>query len=162
MTREELTLRLDYDPDTGIFTQRTLAPQVNNTKVGGVAGCLNPKGYRTIKVAGKGYRAHRLAWLWSTGSFPPSDMVIDHINGDRDDNRLCNLRLATHAENRLNSKPRKGVKGVHWAEDRKKWRVIVNIGGKNRYFGQYEDFELAELVAREVREKYHGEFVRHV
>jgi hypothetical protein len=94
-------------------------------------------------------------------------MMVDHINMDRSDNRIENLRLATRSQNMMNmpahADSKSGVKGVSWREDTKKWAVRVTIGGGvYKSFGCYDDLELAELVAQEAREKYHGEFARHV
>jgi len=89
---------------------------------------------------------------------------IDHINGNRNDNRIANLRLVTSSQNsfnmRLSIRNTSGIKGVHWDDVRKKWEISIKAGAK-RYRKRFADKELAELVAIELRDKYHKEFARH-
>ncbi len=88
ITQAELVENLSYDPDSGVFRRK-----ISNTravKAGDIAGSQNGKGYLTMMVCGRVYKAHRLAFLYMTGSFPPEE--VDHINGIRDDNRWACLR----------------------------------------------------------------------
>ena len=94
LTDTELKFILHYDPDTGVFKWTENAPKHVRGKV---AGTLNRSGYRMIGINKKVYLAHRLVWLYETGHFPKKH--IDHINNDKDDNRLVNLREVTHQEN---------------------------------------------------------------
>ncbi|MCK9994454.1 MAG: hypothetical protein Dbin4_02974, partial [Alphaproteobacteria bacterium] len=98
LTQSRLKELLHYDPDTGVFTRRVQTS--SNARVGDVAGCLHPEGYRHIQIDGKRYAAHRLAWLYMTGEWPTNQ--LDHLNGVRDDNRWGNLREATHGQNQQN------------------------------------------------------------
>lgn len=87
-----------YDPETGLFTRRvTVAP---NARAGALAGRKNSAGHLQLRVHAKLYTAHRLAWLWMTGSWP--SLEIDHINQDKADNRWSNLREATRSQNLIN------------------------------------------------------------
>ena len=100
ITQAELVENLSYDPDSGVFRRK-----ISNTravKAGDIAGSQNGKGYLTMMVCGRVYKAHRLAFLYMTGSFPPEE--VDHINGIRDDNRWANLRAVSHVENSKNQK----------------------------------------------------------
>jgi hypothetical protein len=95
LTQERLKELLHYDPETGIFTN--LTQRGGHAKKGAVAGTKNSIGYVCIRIDYDQYRAHRLAWLYVYGEFP--EKFIDHMNEIRDDNRIINLRLATHQEN---------------------------------------------------------------
>lgn len=145
--------KLHYNPDTGEFRW---------VHSGRIAGTVNTQGYRYIQLNKKLYRAHRLAFEFMNKAIPEQ---VDHINGNRDDNRWSNLRPASAAENQRNTKLRKdnksGVKGVFWRKDRNTYQVRMRINNIYKSFGCYKDLELAELVATEARNKYHGEFARH-
>jgi hypothetical protein len=118
--------------------------------------------YVNIAINKIRYQAHRIIFLMHYGYFPK---VIDHINGQTQDNRIENLRAATHAENIRNSKIPKnntsGLKNVVWHKQRQKWGVRIIVNKKSKSFGLYDDIELADLVAREARNKYFGSFARH-
>jgi len=129
---------------------------------GSLAGRLSQKGYIQIGVDGKMYSAHRLIFLLQHGYLPK---VIDHINGNKADNRIENLREASLSENQMNRKFGKnssGVKGVVWHKSNKKWMAQLAIDGVNKYFGSFDDLELAELVVIEARNKYHGAYARNI
>lgn len=114
LTADELRRRLFYDPQTGIFYW--LLPNSNKLKVGDIAGSLS-HGYLNIRINNRLYRGHRLAWLYVYGIWPQSD--LDHKNLNRADNRIENLRIATSAQNIINSPARNksGLKGVWKLKD---------------------------------------------
>lgn len=89
---------------------------------------------------------------------------VDHIDGDRTNNRIENLRSVTHAQNSLNRKTptnnKSGFKNVYWDKMFKKWVVNLNVNKKKIIIGKFDDLELAGLVAEEARDKYHGEYAR--
>lgn len=160
VTQEFLKSVLNYDKDTGIFTWA-----VNKSKrcnIGDVAGHKD-NGYIRIEINNKAYRAHRLAWLYVYGEMPK--LHIDHINSNRSDNRVSNLREATYQENSKNySTPKtntSGVKNVSWYKKLNKWVVSLGVNGKKKTIGYFDDIEFAELVAIEARNKYHMEFANH-
>lgn len=106
--------------------------------------------------------AHRLVYLMHHGYLP---VEIDHIDGNKANNRIENLRSCTRVQN-LHNTPKQvnntsGIKNVSWCDRNNKWRVTMQVGAKQKYFGLFEDLELAALMASEVRDKYHGEFARH-
>jgi len=133
LTQDNLKKLLHYSPDTGVFTW--LVSSARRIKIGYIAGCIDPQGYRVISVNKRLYQAHRLAFLYMTGGFPEND--TDHINGFCGDNRWCNLRSVTNAENRRNQRtPRNntsGIMGVSRSRLMESWRVDVKDSGKQLY-----------------------------
>jgi hypothetical protein len=134
----------------------------NRVKIGQIAGTLLYQNYIQIRISRKKYQAHRLIFLMHYGYLP---VQIDHKNNNKADNRIENLRAATNCKNQYNVKIIKtntsGCKNVTWSKKRKKWYVQLSIDNKRKYFGSFENLELAELVAIEARNKYHGDFARH-
>jgi hypothetical protein len=157
LTQSELKKLLDYNPDTGIFTWTNPKKKTN---IGKIAGCFDSAGYVIIRINKKSYKAHRLAWLYNYGKFPNS--LLDHINGIKNDNKLCNLRECTNIENQFNTKLNirniSGAKGVSWNNQLKKWKVCLNINKQQKHFGYFENLELASLVATEAKIKFHKQF----
>ena len=88
---------------------------------------------------------------------------IDHIDGDKQNNRIENLRAATRAQNQLNAKLRKDsvTKLKNVTKHRNKWQVRMRIDGVLTHIGTFADLELAKFVASEYRDKFHGEFANH-
>lgn len=160
ITKEQIKEYLHYDPGTGEFTWVNL-PARSRKAVGEVAGC-DMRGYVGIWLYGKLWKAHRLAWVYMTGEYPQG--YIDHINGIPNDNRFENLREATNLENQRNSKMNasntSGTRGLVWHKRDKNWQVSLRVDGRQKFIGTFKDKELAELVAEEAREKYHGDFYR--
>lgn len=153
---------LRYDAETGVFTWA--ASPRPNVKAGAVAGMVNSQGYRVIKVQGSGFMAHRLAWFFATGAWPSDE--IDHINGDRDDNRVANLREATRADNNRNVAMRRdnssGRKGVTWHKRQRRWYAQIQLAGKKTYLGSYKNIEDAAAAYRAAELRMFGEFARAV
>lgn len=160
LTQQRLKEVLDYDPETGIFIWK------GNTSVrdivGSVAGAPNKAGYWRIGIDAHRYRAHRLAFLWVEGYFPDAD--VDHINGDRSDNRWQNLRPASRATNMRNARRyrnnKSGFTGIAWQEKTQKWRAEIKANGKQRYLGVYDKFWQA-LATRKIAERRHGFHINH-
>ena len=154
ITHYYLLSKYSYDETTGVFTNIK-----SNNKVG---YCEN--GYTKIDIEGKAYYAHRLAWLYMYGEMPK--LHLDHINCDKSDNRICNLREATRFENLRNTgkniKNTSGAKNVYLHKSTGKWQVKIAFDGKSKHLGLFDDFELADLVAVEARSKYHGQFARSI
>lgn len=153
---EDLRERLNYDPDTGVFTWKVSMKRL----IGKRAGTLQ-HGYLVITVSINGvrqsYLAHRIAWLYVHGEWPLKQ--IDHINGCRDDNRIANLREATAAQNIINSqRKRSGLRGVQ-----KRWGgylAYIQHSGRQCYLGSFPTAEEAHAAYRDAARKLHGEFAR--
>lgn len=123
---------------------------------------LNCNGYPNGKIFGRSYLAHRVIWKMTYGQIP--DGQIDHVNGDKTDNRLCNLRIATAAQNQHNRPAyrtnQSGRKGVSWHKRIGKWQARICLGGKLRSLGYFSSLdEAAEAYDRAALE-LHGEFAR--
>ncbi len=158
ITQSELKDILHYDQDTGVFTW--INPK-RKLVINCVAGTTF-EGYIIIKINNKQYRAHRLAWLYVYGKFPSN--LIDHINGIRNDNRLCNLRECTNQQNLFNRKNESnntsGFKGVYWETARQIWKVCIVVNNKHIYLGRFKEKQEAINSYLTSAKKYHGEFYR--
>jgi hypothetical protein len=121
-----------------------------------------PSGYVSIEIDGKPHQAHRLIWAYHYG---PANMFIDHIDGDRANNKVENLRLCTRTQNAHNRKRCKrntsGIKGIRIRSDNEKYEARITLNNKRIVLGSFDDIELAELVMYMAREKYHGAFANH-
>lgn len=146
---------LRYYPTSGRFVwrRRTLRhykgdePKLAawNTRWSGIeAGTIRPDGYIIIAVENTLYRAHRLAWFYVYGRWPKE---IDHINRNKSDNRLMNLRVVTRSRNNLNSGLRKdnksGIKGVCYHRARSKWMARLNVDGEAYFLGYFDNLDSA-------------------
>ena len=154
---EELLQVLKYDPLTGEFTWKLTLN--NGVKEGDKAGHKSAAGYITVRYKYRSYYAHRLAWLYMYGEWPT--LHVDHINQNKLDNRISNLRLATHSQNMRNTPKRScnssGIKGVHWRKDIGKWGANIRVSGQLRHLGFFASKEEAATVRAKAAKKYHGE-----
>lgn len=136
---EFLKTHIAYDPLTGVFVW--IAPRSTRLKPGDVAGRVSNRGYRHIMLNNRRYAAHHLAWLWVYGVLPSRE--IDHINGNRDDNRVINLREATRSENQQNVGKRSdnssGFTGVSWNAKTKSWKAQIAVNKKKIHIGLFSD-----------------------
>lgn len=145
----------------GIIRRDVKAKRFNTRFAGRPATVLHSNGYLNIMVIGQGFiRAHRVAWAMANGVWPEHD--VDHINGDRTDNRLCNLRLATRSENLRNKrrfpKNRSGYVGVSFCETRKKWNARIGINGVYKNLGYFETKESAAAARAKAERVYWGDY----
>lgn len=161
----DLRRQLSYDPDTGIFRHRTRADRDHSWNMrfaNEVAGALQANGYRYIIMGPKHHLAHRLAWLYMTGDMPSGH--IDHINGDRTDNRWTNLRPATASQNASNTGVRannkSGVKGVCWVASKGLWRATIMVARKDHFLGYYKTLQEAASARAIANTEHHGEYAR--
>lgn len=171
-TPEELRKLLRYEPETGklfwlprpedMFATHLAFVMWNKRFPGKEALTAVSHGYKNGRVNYGFYMAHRVIWAMEMGEWPRNE--IDHINGNRMDNRIVNLRAATHSENQMNRGPQKnsnsGVKGVFYHSLSRKWQAQIKINGVQQHIGLFETIEGAAEAYRTAAEKLHGEFAR--
>ena len=146
---KDLRERLHYDPDTGIFTW--LVRKTTKVQIGDRAGSLSAQGYRQIMIDGVNYLEHRLAWFMSKGYWP---VEVDHINRDKTDNRLINLRECTRTENALN----RPSTGVYQDKRTGRWIAQITISGKGKHLGSFSTKEKAAEARAQAASKEYKEF----
>lgn len=154
LTQTYLKSILDYDQDTGIFKWKTTRGSI---KCGSIAGSdKNNTGYNHIQIDKKMYKAHRLAWLYVYGSFP--DDQIDHIDGNRINNAILNLRNVDYKENFKNKRIYKsnisGCSGVCFDKLKNKWAAIIKIDGKQKHLGYFVSLDEAIKVRTDASALY--------
>ena len=150
ITQQRLKSVLNYDPDSGLFTW---AISVGSVKSGDTAGSKHSNGYANIKIDRNTYFAHRLAWLYVNGSFPSN--FIDHINGDKTDNRIANLCQCTASENLQNQGMFRSTEsrliGVHRDKSGTRWCAQIRAHNKKYHLGTFttpEEASNAYLMAK--------------
>jgi len=131
-------------------------------KSGKLSGTIKLNGYRSIQIQYKQYLEHRLIYLLFHGELP---IFIDHIDNNRQNNRIENLRSTSRSENAYNSKiqsrNKSGVKGVSWSISRKKWLAMLSVEGKQKNIGRFDSIEDAKFAIFNARKIYHNEFARN-
>ena len=160
LTYEKAVELFDYNPSTGDLLRRVYRASV--AAEGDIAGTKNGCGYLQIVVDGRYYLAHRLAWLLYYGEWPKNN--LDHINRDRADNRIENLREAGQEENTknrtLNVNNKSGVCGVCWNKTRSNWMAYISVKGKHKTLGGFDNFDEA-VAARLAANKQYGYHENH-
>lgn len=146
---------ISYDMGSGTLVWRTTKGRaIKGEKV----GWLSKHGYIEAQVQGKRFKAHHLVWYIHHGYFPKQ---LDHIDGDRTNNKIENLRECTTVENARNRKKKNNralPRNVYHAKTKGKYRVYLTIEGKQISFGTFSDLRLADSVAKQARELYYGAF----
>ena len=160
LTAERARELLHYDKKTGAFKWKKSSPgRVAGKSVGTIS-----HGYRQIELDYKFFRAGRLAWLIVTGSWP--ECLIDHINGNRSDDRWTNLRAASYQENARNKtlcrRNKSGKVGVHKVKRNGLWGAEIGLNGRNIKLGHFRSKSDAIAVRLEAEKQYFGEFIRPV
>jgi hypothetical protein len=151
ITYERVRELFDYHPD-GYFIRKIRTCNAVNT--GDIVGHIDKDGYVQVGIQAKHYRIHRLVWLWHNGYMPEN--FIDHINRNKIDNRIENLREVTNQCNIRNTGNREnntsGVKGVSWYCSRNKWTAQIMVNHKQYHLGYYKEIcnaVLARLAAEQ-------------
>lgn len=146
-----------YDRETGAFHYLHSRGRV---KAGARADRMNDRGYLVVSIDGLEYRAHRLAWLLEHGAWPVD--LVDHVNGNRSDNRIVNLRSADQSQNQMNRTVTRvnvvGLKGVTLF--RGKFRATIKRDGKQKYLGLFSSAEQAHAAYVAAAQSLHGDFAR--
>jgi hypothetical protein len=160
-TADEIRGALDLDPATGILTWKN--PSVHNPYLlGRVFGNIRPDGYLGGRVFGKAYLVHRLVWLHFYGEWPAGE--LDHIDLDKTNNRISNLREATRSDNIHNTNARKhnklGVKGIYERQyaSGKRYRASIHENGKRRDLGAFLTLLEAKAAYEEAARRAYGSF----
>lgn len=162
VTLDMLRERFAYDPEAGELIWKT---STLTRPVGRPAGSLHSEGYLHVAFRVDGRMAHlyvhRIAWALHHGAWPEAD--VDHINGNRKDNRIANLRAATRSQNNGNmavrARNKSGFKGVHWNKAANKWQAMLGVkDGTRRYLGIYSTPEEAHEAYLVAAKAYFGDF----
>lgn len=129
---------------------------------GKVAGFDDPAGYRLVSIENHKFKLHRVVWAMAHGEWPNGH--IDHINGQKSDNRLLNLRVVTKSENgrnsKMNSANSSGAMGVSWVPERRKWQAYITVDGRRKSLGRFPDIKQA-IDARKAAELEHNYHQNH-
>lgn len=161
LTAERLRELLHYDPGTGVFTHLT------GFRKGRTAGRIRTTplrkggGYVQINVGCVGQLAHRLAWLYVFGTWPRE---LDHIDGNRANNVISNLRQASGSQNMANRGKQKnntsGFKGAFKHQKGGRWFARIKRGNEHRYLGTFDTARLAHAAYAKAAAELFGEFAR--
>ena len=159
LTYDRLIQLLNYDSTTGNFCWiAKSSPACNNVKLGMPITTISPDGYIKIVIDGVSYKAHRLAWLFTYGEFPKQ--IIDHVNQNKTDNRISNLREVSYTGNALNTKKISNAKGYYWYKKTNKWKSQININGKRVSLGYFDtENEAKEVYKKALMHKKGKEFL---
>lgn len=166
ISQEYLKQRLDYDPETGIFvwkpkpvTDKRVDKAWNTKCAGKVANHTFKNGYVYIRLDGERYLAHRLAWLYMTGTWPTG--FLDHRDRNPENNRISNIREASQSQNMANTKMTKGsigARGVTFRKDRNKYRATITFQHKRFYIGLFDTVEEASAAYKSAAIRVFGDF----
>jgi hypothetical protein len=151
ITQEQLMQLVHYEPTTGVFTR---IRSHRKDRLGKEPGGLNTKGYVQIRINNKLYLAHRLAWLYVYGEFPINQ--IDHIDGQKTNNKITNLREATNKQNQentpLKSNNTTGFRGVHFNKKNNNYRAYICHNRRQISLGSFATIDLAINAVRTARD----------
>lgn len=153
-----------YEDKSGKLIRKAFASKRSGGAVLGMpVGAIGSHGYLEVRVLMKLYLVHRIIWQMHFGDIPKG-MQIDHIDGNRTNNRIENLRMVSNHENHQNMKlktnNKSGINGVRWNKLNMKWKAEISVNGKSKSLGEYSDIKSA-CEARIVAEVIHGYHRNH-
>ena len=147
-----------YDPETGAVRWAVDRGRCKRIRAGAKAGHTRKDGYTEIRLGKRPFMAHRVAWFLHHGELPPCQ--LDHINRDRSDNRICNLRIASenafhnNQNRRVGKNNTSGAIGVMWYPTKNKWIARIKVKGRSIYLGLFSNFDDAVLARKAAELKY--------
>lgn len=122
---------------------------------------LKPNGYLQATVCGRPICAHRIVFALTHNRWPVG--YVDHVNGNRADNRACNLREASPTQNQANRRKQcnntSGYKGVHWCKKKKRWCAMISANKKRKNLGYFTSAKAANTAYKKAAAQLHGEFM---
>jgi hypothetical protein len=155
LTLEQFKQILSYDPEDGTFTW--LVNRHSRVRIGQAVGSpVGKRGYLSTRIAGRNYYLHRIAWLWMTGQWPRA--TVDHIDGNRGNNRFKNLRDVSQAAQRQNiyrSMRKDGLLGAHYDARDKVWVAQISVSGCYKRLGSFSTEKEAHAVYIAAKRKLH-------
>lgn len=161
LTADRLRFLFDYSPETGAFTRKV---GIRGSSKGSVVGTIKSNGYLHFAVDFKKYLAHRLAWLYVRGSMPDGD--IDHMDGDRKNNAIANLRCVDRSTNLENIKKAKshnkstGLLGAYPVDGSSRYCSKIQVRGKTLHLGCFDTAEQAHQAYMQAKAAHHVGYVR--
>jgi len=158
ITKKYLQNKYNYRDGNLFYKQST-----GNRAAGDMVGTSDENNYVRARIDYRKYQLHRLIWIYHYDKIPAKKQ-IDHINNNLRDNRIENLRLASHAQNMRNSKIRiqnkSGIKGVSWHSKMEKYQACISLNYKSYHLGYYDTKEEAAVAYARAAKKYHGDFAK--
>jgi hypothetical protein len=156
LTVQRIRELVHCDPDAGVFTW--IKPTSFRVSAGDIAGSVSDEGYVFVTIDGYRHRAHRLVWMWVHGRWPVD--FLDHINGNKSDNRISNLREVSNSLNMQNQKRalahnKCGFLGVHKHSLCEKWTAQIKVNGVNHYLGLFATAEMAHKAYLKAKRELH-------
>ena len=156
ITQQKIRQILSFEPDSGTFRWRE---RHGNKAIGSIAGHADHLGYWKVKIQGHSYRAHKLAWLYVFGEWPT--FPIDHIDGNKANNAIANLRDGSCGVNQQNvrrpqTNNKSGYLGVHKRSDSKTYRVAISVDGVLRHFGGFKSAKDASDAYLQIKRQLHA------
>lgn len=159
LDQTELHSMFEYKPETGDLVWRyNRSPRARS---GAAVGIVHASGYKVTHIRKKNYLVHRLVWALHHGKYPSQ---LDHINGNKLDNRIENLRECTSRQNGANKglqrNNKTGFKGVSYCSRQNRYQATCRVDGKKKWLGYFDSAEAASSAYQQFAMKAHGDFYK--